>query len=82
MWKTIRNFTLILLGNLFAFLGVWYILDLIFNTGPKFMIGSLVLSVVSLGFLWSIFLKKSLREIEEMAPKQEDTTLTQEQHGG
>jgi membrane protein implicated in regulation of membrane protease activity len=62
MGKIIRNFSLIMLINLLAFLSVWHILDLILETNPRYKIIFLVLSTISLVFLSKKFFKKALKD--------------------
>lgn len=75
MWKFIVKFGAIILINLFAFLLVWNILDALFETEGVFLIAGLVLSVLSLVLIWSIYVKKTLKEfnkIEEVKDKEKN----------
>ena len=68
MGKIIGKFTLIMIVNLLAFLSVWYILDLIFESGTKMTIVFLILSVFSLVWISSMYFKSALRKMEEISP--------------
>ncbi len=72
MKKIIFKYTVIILVNLFAFLLLWNILDSFFETGSKYLIICLVLSVLSLVFISSLFFKKTLKNLE-MLKNENDT---------
>jgi len=62
MGRIIGKFTLIMVVNLLAFLSVWYILDLIFESGTKMTIVFLILSVFSLVGISSMYFKNALKK--------------------
>lgn len=64
--KILIKYTLILFVNLFAFLSVWYILDLVFETGWKFIILSLILSIVSLVILTQVLVRENLSKLSNI----------------
>ncbi len=70
MRKVLQGFTLLIAINLFAFLGVWYILDHVFESWAQYKIICLVLSVFSLAFFSTWYFKKALSEIEQIAPNE------------
>ena len=72
MWKFALKFGWIILINLFAFLGLWFILDALFETEGLFVIVCLVLSVLSLIVIWGIFMKKTLNEFKNISPEKEE----------
>lgn len=72
MGKIIGKFTLIMIVNLLAFLSVWYILDLIFESGTKLTIIFLILSVFSLVWISSMYFKSAVNKMEEISPKVEE----------
>jgi len=68
MGKIIRNFSLIMLINLLAFLSIWYILDLNLGTNSRYKIIFLILSVISLIIISKKYFKKALKDMEEISP--------------
>ncbi|MCD5380727.1 hypothetical protein LR004_02265 [Candidatus Gracilibacteria bacterium] len=69
MGKILGKYTLIIALNLFAFLSVGYILDLIFESGALYKIIFLILSIFSLVFISIFFFKSSLKTINDISPK-------------
>ena len=68
MGKIIRNFSLIMLINLLAFLSIWHILDLNLGTNSRYKIIFLILSVISLIIISKKYFKKALKDMEEISP--------------
>jgi len=66
MGKIIRKFSFIMLINMLAFLSIWHILDLNLNTGARYKIIFLVLSVFSLIIISKKYFKKVLKDFEEI----------------
>ena len=66
MWKFALKFSFIILGNLFAFLMIWYILDTIFETRWLYLVISLVLSVFSLVWISYVYIGSYLKEINKL----------------
>lgn len=64
MIKIIRKFSFIMLLNLLVFLSIWYILDLNLWTNARYKIIFLVLSIISLIFLFKKFIKKDLEKMQ------------------
>ncbi len=77
MGKIIGKFTLIMVVNLLAFLSVWYILDLFFESGTKMTIIFLILSIFSLVWISSMYFKSALDKMEEISPKIEEQNNNQ-----
>jgi len=71
MGKILGRYTLIIALNLFAFLSVWYILDLIFESWSLYKIIFLILSILSLVLISKIFFKRSLKNINDISPKED-----------
>ncbi len=69
MFKILGKYTLIIALNLFAFLSVWYILDLIFESWTLYKIVFLILSIFSLVVISIFFFKGSLKTINDISPK-------------
>jgi len=69
MGKIIRNFSLIMFINLFAFLAIWHTLDVFLETKAQYKIIFLVLSVASLIFLSKKFFNKTMKDMEKISPK-------------
>lgn len=72
MWKFMLKMGVIIFVNLFAFLIVWNILDTIFWTEWKFLIGSLVVSILPLLFIMSLQIKKTKEELQKITTKKPD----------
>jgi len=64
--KVLIKYTMILVGNLLAFLSVWYILDKIFETGWKFIALFLILSIISLVILTQNLVRKNLNKLNNI----------------
>lgn len=64
--KILFKYTLILVINLLAFLSVWYILDLIFETNWKFIVLFLILSIFSLVILTQLLVRKNLSRLNDI----------------
>ena len=64
--KILFKYTGLLLINLFAFLSVWYILDLIFNTNWKFIILFLIFSIISLVIITQNLVRKNLNKLNNI----------------
>ncbi len=64
--KILIKYTIILVLNLFAFLALWYILDLIFESWWIFIILSLILSIFTLVIFTQILVKKNLKKLEKI----------------
>lgn len=75
MWKFALKFGLIIMWNLFAFLIVWTILDALFETGRLFLVIGLVLSVLSLMVIWSIYVRKAVKECASILSKEDGEKL-------
>jgi len=70
--KVLIKYTMILVGNLLAFLLIWYILDKIFETEWKFIALFLILSIISLVILTQNLVKKNLNKLNNIKPKKDD----------
>ena len=70
MGNIIRKFSLIMFVNLFAFLAIWHTLDVFLGTKAQYKIIFLVLSVVSLIFLSKKFFNKTMKDMEEISPEE------------
>ena len=68
MWKIIRKFSYIMLVNLLIFLTLGHLLDIFLNSGSRYKIIFLILSVVSLIFFSKKFFKKALKDMEKISP--------------
>jgi F0F1-type ATP synthase assembly protein I len=66
MKKILIKYSFILIVNLLVFLAIWYYLDKIFNTSPKIIIFSLILSVVSLVILTQKLVLKNLNKLNNI----------------
>lgn len=74
MGKIFINITLIIFLNLFAFLGVWHILDAIFQTWFKMKLILIIASIVPLIIIMHFYLKKVLKDLNNI--KNDNTTNT------
>ena len=66
MWKFALKFGFIIVANLFAFLILWNILDALFETERVFLMACLVLSVLSVMLIWSFYVRKTLKQLEDL----------------
>ncbi len=66
MKKYFINITAIIFVNLFAFLTVWHILDAIFWSGVKFKLIFIFISIISLVFIMTFYLKKIIKELNNI----------------
>ncbi len=71
MKKFFVRYSLIIFWNLFVFLSIWFILDKIFNSKPKFLVIFLILSIFSLVLISSFFIKKILKDLASIKNKNE-----------
>ena len=71
MKKFFVRYSLIIFWNLFVFLSIWFILDKIFNSKPKFLVIFLILSIFSLVLISSFFIKKTLKDLASIKNKNE-----------
>lgn len=60
MLKLLWKFTLIILLNLFAFLSIWHILDVIFSGNWYFKLIFIFISIVNLVFIALIYLRNQI----------------------
>ncbi len=61
MTKTLVKFTLVILVNLFAFLSVWHILDVIFLKERLFKLIFVFISVIPLIYFAHRFIKEQIK---------------------
>lgn len=66
MWKFALKMGIIIFVNLFAFLWLWYILDVLFWTGHKLLIVSLVLSIIPLIFIMFMQIWKAKKQLAKI----------------